>query len=187
MDKKVIVIVGVVVVVGAVIGLGVAGIVPIPGLTHAKAKKADADSKDDAKKDDKKPGADAADAKKLAADAGKKKADDDKKLAEDKKKAETPTPADLARGYKKLAGIWAEMKPEDVSALLVSHYKPEEAAPILKLMDEDQVAAIFTALSASAKAESTPGMAPKASQTAVYCDALAKEVSKPVLPDDAKA
>src|SRR5579872_6956071 len=159
MDKKVVIIIGVVIAVGAVLGLGMAGIVPIPGLSPAKKKKhvaVDANAEADAKKAEKAAAATAEKAK-LASEAAEKKADDNKKQLDDeaaKAKALAEQKAADEKGYKKLAEVWAEMKPSDVSSLLVSHYKPEEAAPILKLMDTEQVAAIFTAMAAS----STPAV-----------------------------
>ncbi len=191
MDKKVLIGIGVVVAIGAVLGLGVAGVIPIPGLSKKPAKVAAADEKkddpttDDPKQSpdpkptpDPKPPTDAKDPKAAKpAVAGK---------GDEKPKDAGPTPVDLARGYKKLAGVWGEMSPADVSKLLIEHYKPEDAAPILKLMDEDQVAAIFTALAKTEPAPAAlgaPVKKPSDNPTADYCQALAKEVSKPIPTD----
>jgi len=167
-SKLIFIIIGVVVVIGLVIGLGVTGIVPIPGLTPPKKKhaKAKGDPKvDEAKKPD--------DAKTDVASKPK----DDAKQAELKKlpdaKAATdklaagPKP-DLDKGYAKVAAVWSEIEPAKIEAILQTDYKPETAAPILKRMDEDKVAAILTIM--------------KPKDAAAYSDALAKEASKPPAP-----
>jgi len=171
-NKLFYIVVGVIVIVGVVIGLGVSGIVNIPGLTHVKkaSKKSKSAKQDDAAKQD--PAA--ADPAKPAA-AGKPKGDSKtpdpaagapNDLAA--KKPEEPKP-DLEKGYSKLAAVWAEMDPEKIKLVLKADYKPESAAPILKKMDEDKVAAVLT------------GMDPK--EAAAYMEALGKEASKP--PPDA--
>jgi len=208
-NKLVPIIIAIVVIIGAVLGLGVAGIVPIPGLTKPKPAKSKAEKKAEAKKQDQaKADAEKADiaAKQQAADALQKLVADRDQLVKDGKwqeaaplaqqavdeltkdkapaeqldaatavltrakseaeKAAAPKP-DLDKGYAKLAAVWGEMEPDKVVDILVPAYKPEAAAPILKLMDDDKVAAVL----ASAK------LNPK--QAAAYSEALAKEASKP--------
>jgi flagellar motility protein MotE (MotC chaperone) len=57
------------------------------------------------------------------------------------------------------------MDPDKVKSILTAEYKPDLAAPILKRMDEDKVAAVLAL------------MEPK--DAAAYSEALAKEASKP--------
>ena len=206
-NKLVLIVVAVIVVIGAVIGLGVAGIVPIPGLTkpkHEKAKKADpdADAKKvaDAKADEDKAKKESADAlQKLVANrdelikSGKWQAalgpaqqavdmlTQNKPgspeltsatqvlshVKDESDKAKLPKP-DLDKGYEKLAAVWGEMPPDKIQALLEAQNKPELAAPILKRMDEDKVAAVLA------------GMLPE--KAAEYSAAIAKEASKPPAP-----
>ena len=167
-SKLIFIIIGVVVIIGVVIGLGVTGIVPIPGLTPAKKKhaKAKADpAADEAQKADQAK-ADAATAAAKAKDVAKQadlKKQADAKAAADKLAA-VPKP-DVEKGYTKLAAVWGEIEPDKIKAILQTDYKPEAAAPILKLMDADKVAAVLSV------------MEPK--DAAAYSDALAKEASKP--------
>lgn len=167
-NKLIFIIIGVIVIVGAILGLGLAGIVTIPGLTPAKHKhtKAKADPKaDDAKKQDQ-----------AKADAAAK-ATDDAKQADIKKQADAKATADklaatpkldVEKGYAKLAAVWSEIEPAKIEAILQTDYKPETAAPIFKRMDEDKVAAILTLM--------------KPKDAAAYSDALAKEAGKPPAP-----
>lgn len=210
MNKMVLIIVGVVVVIGAVVGLGVAGIVPIPGLTHAKKKPkaADAAAEAQAQKDaDAKAAADKAqkDAATLKSTIDQRDAmvksekwSDALPLSQqivDQLTKEKPNSAELTaatkvldhikdevdkvnapkpdpdKGYTKIAAVWSEIEPEKIQEILEADYKPDAAAPILKKMDEDKVAAVFAK------------MPPK--EAATYSAALAKESSKPVPPPPA--
>lgn len=207
MNKMVIIIVAVVVVIGAVVGLGVAGIVPIPGLTHTKTKKSKAAEAAAAQAEKDAADKEAADKAKAVAESIKKatgQRDDLVKagkwsealplaqqtydllnknkpgspdvaaasqvlsnVKDEVAKANAPKP-DPEKGYTKLASVWGELEPEKIKELLEASYKPDTAAPILKKMDDDKVAAILAAM--------TPD------KRAAYSEALAAEASKPVTP-----
>jgi flagellar motility protein MotE (MotC chaperone) len=219
-SKMMPIVIGVVVIIGAVIGLGVAGIVPIPGLTHAKKKGPSAKAKKEEEAKAAQAKADADKATKLAAADALQKAvaqrdqlvkgakwaealplaqqavaalTQDKpgspeltsandvvaKIQAEIDKAALPKP-DPEKGFVKLAAVWGEMKPDKIVEILRT-YKPEDAAPILKRMDEDKVAAVFAAMLDASKAPSASavGTTAKPGDVAAYSEALAKEVSKP--------
>ncbi|HLK15391.1 MAG TPA: hypothetical protein VKT78_11355 [Fimbriimonadaceae bacterium] len=90
-------------------------------------------------------------------------------------KAALPKP-DLEKGYTKLAAVWNEMEPKDVAEMLLKKYTPETAAPILKKMDEDKVAAVMTEINSPSDPKDARPKDP--AKAAAYGDALAAEVSK---------
>ncbi|MHB8635269.1 MAG: MotE family protein [Fimbriimonadaceae bacterium] len=157
-NKLIFIIVGIVLLVGAVIGLGVAGIVPIPGLSPA--------NKTQAKKDDPKAADPKADAAKTLGPATPTAPVATKPIKPpDPAPAAAPPKLDLDKGYTKLAAVWGEIDPKKLADILLTQYRPEAAAPILKRMDEDKVAAVISSMQ-------------KPKDAAAYSDAIAKEASK---------
>jgi len=183
---------------GAVVGLGMAGIVKIPGLSPAEKKAAQSAYAKDAQKDT----ADAKDAKdpKAAKDPG---AADSKtasnapqtqsnpasgsKLASDpqppaptgaKSKPAKQAPPTSDAGAKKLAQIWSGIDAPNLIAI-TSDWSDADLVKVLKNMDGDKVAEFLTALAT----QPDPGKKPepgKPSQGALRASKLSKALEKAI-------
>lgn len=152
-NKMILAGIAVVAVAGTVVGLGLSGVVKIPGLTPA--------SKHEAKKDEAQdPQADAKKADKAKPPAPKAIAGDSAKASAKR----STTPPDKDAGYKKVAAVWAEMKPDDLAGILTQPAFKNDAdvACIFKQMDDDQVAAILTKLASDPRTAARAGALTKA-------------------------
>lgn len=121
------------VVVGVVIGLGVAGVIPIPGLSPAKrsAKQAQAANLYAADTAEEKP------APKPSAPPRPKRV----------AKEPEPPPLDLDLGAKKLAKLWDEMPLEDLIKVC-QRWKDEDLARVLSKMQSEKAASVLAKLGA---------------------------------------
>lgn len=132
--KLVPIIIGAVAIVGAIVGCGLAGIIPIPGLSPSK----------------KKPSA-------LYGEAGKLYGEtDDLPVANSEPPKPKPKPKrqpqvtpeplpDKEKGTKKLAKLWNSM-PTDQLIKVVGSWKDRELAEVMVMMDPEKAAALLSAL-----------------------------------------
>lgn len=134
--KKVLAIFGVVVLLGAlVVGLGVFGIVKIPGLSHVKKPKLVAS------KDVQKPAP--APVPKPPPAPPKK---NEPPVNTPKPVKETPEQViDPTKGAESVAGLWNEMDPNKVMGI-VADWKDADVATVFRQMDPDKVAGILSIL-----------------------------------------
>jgi hypothetical protein len=164
--KGVVIIVVVVLVIGGVVGAAMTGMVNIPGLTPKKAKPAGQYGEAGGMYGENALAMYGEDASK---DAKKKPEKKEESPAKTKPKPKIVT-EDAEAGLAKLAGVWNEMKPEDLAKVVEKGWNDVELAKVLAKMDTEKTAKLLSLLPAD--------------RAGKLSKALQKEASK--LPDAAK-